>query len=98
MVGHGSILAFDESTDMREVARTCFASAPTRVAASASPAASGCGALTTRSPPTHRSTARSFEELLEVARGLGSLCAHGGGIPAPMRSLLTHFPEELGLA
>jgi NADH:ubiquinone oxidoreductase subunit F (NADH-binding) len=29
---------------------------------------------------------------------LGSLCAHGGGMPAPIRSLLKHFPEELGLA
>jgi NADH:ubiquinone oxidoreductase subunit F (NADH-binding) len=37
-----------------------------------------------------------FEELLEALE-LGSLCAHGSGIPAPMRSLLTHFPEELGL-
>ena len=27
-----------------------------------------------------------------------SLCAHGGGMPAPIRSLLEHFPEELGLA
>jgi NADH-quinone oxidoreductase subunit F len=37
-----------------------------------------------------------FEELLEVLEA-GSLCAHGGGIPAPLRSLLTHWPEELGL-
>ena len=34
--------------------------------------------------------------LLEALE-LGSLCAHGGGIPAPMRSLLRHFPDELGL-
>jgi NADH-quinone oxidoreductase subunit F len=37
-----------------------------------------------------------FEELLEALE-LGSLCAHGGGMPAPLRSLLAHFPEELGL-
>ena len=38
-----------------------------------------------------------LEDLLEALE-LGSLCAHGGGIPAPLRSLLTHFPDELGLA
>jgi NADH:ubiquinone oxidoreductase subunit F (NADH-binding) len=26
---------------------------------------------------------------------LGSLCAHGGGIPAPIRSLLEHYPEQM---
>ena len=25
----------------------------------------------------------------------GSLCAHGGGIPLPIRNILTYFPEEL---
>ncbi|MDA8067624.1 MAG: formate dehydrogenase, partial [Actinomycetota bacterium] len=38
-----------------------------------------------------------FEELLETLE-LGSLCAHGSGMPAPLRSLLRHFPGELGLA
>jgi NADH-quinone oxidoreductase subunit F len=37
-----------------------------------------------------------LEALLETLE-LGSLCAHGGGMPAPIRSLLAHFPEELGL-
>ena len=38
-----------------------------------------------------------LEALLEALE-LGSLCAHGGGMPAPIRSLLEHWPEELGLA
>jgi NADH-quinone oxidoreductase subunit F len=37
-----------------------------------------------------------LEELLEALE-VGSLCAHGGGMPAPIRSLLAHFPDELGL-
>ena len=41
-----------------------------------------------------REASRQLLEALE----LGSLCAHGGGMPAPIRSLLAHFPEELGLA
>jgi NADH:ubiquinone oxidoreductase subunit F (NADH-binding) len=39
----------------------------------------------------------SLEQLLEALE-LGSLCAHGSGMPAPIRSLLEHFPDELGLA
>ena len=38
-----------------------------------------------------------LEELLETLEA-GSLCAHGGGMPAPIRSLIQHFPDELGLA
>ena len=38
-----------------------------------------------------------LEALLETLE-LGSLCAHGGGMPAPIRSLLRWFPDELGLA
>ena len=36
-------------------------------------------------------------ELLEALE-VGSLCAHGGGMPAPLRSLIEHFPDELDLA
>ena len=38
-----------------------------------------------------------LEALLETLE-LGSLCAHGSGMPAPIRSLLAHFPEEVALA
>jgi NADH-quinone oxidoreductase subunit F len=38
----------------------------------------------------------SLEALLETLQ-FGSLCAHGGGMPAPIRSLIEHFPDELGL-
>ncbi|MBS1843564.1 MAG: NAD(P)H-dependent oxidoreductase subunit E [Actinobacteria bacterium] len=96
MVGHGSILAFDETADMRDVARhllrfgadeSCGKCFPCRIGmrrAYEEFAADG---------PVDRAR---FEALLETLE-LGSLCAHGSGIPAPMRSLLTHFPEELGL-
>ena len=35
-----------------------------------------------------------FEDLLSTLEK-GSLCAHGGGIPLPMRNALTYFEEEL---
>lgn len=97
MVGHGSILAFDQSTDMREVARhllrfgadeSCGKCFPCRIGLRRAHEEFAADA------PVDRAR---LEELLEALE-LGSLCAHGGGMPAPLRSLLAHFPEELGLA
>ncbi|MBS1678145.1 MAG: NAD(P)H-dependent oxidoreductase subunit E [Actinobacteria bacterium] len=96
MVGHGSILAFDESADMRDVARhllrfgadeSCGKCFPCRIGLRRAYEEFAADA------PVQRGR---LEELLEALE-LGSLCAHGGGIPAPLRSLLTHFPDELGL-
>jgi NADH:ubiquinone oxidoreductase subunit F (NADH-binding) len=97
MVGHGSILAFDQSTDMRDVARhllrfgadeSCGKCFPCRIGLRRAYEEFAADA------PVQRAR---LEDLLEALE-LGSLCAHGGGIPAPLRSLLTHFPDELGLA
>ena len=97
MVGHGGILAFDETTDMRAVARhllhfgaseSCGKCFPCRIGLQRAHAAFASDA------PVERAR---LEQLLETLE-LGSLCAHGGGMPAPIRSLLAHFPDELGLA
>ena len=96
MVGHGSILAFDESTSMREVAthllrfgadESCGKCFPCRIGLHRAHEEFASGA------PVDR---ERLEQLLETLE-LGSLCAHGSGMPAPLRSLLEHFPEELGL-
>jgi len=97
MVGHGSVLAFDERTSMREVAthllhfgadESCGKCFPCRIGLRRAHEEFAAGA------PVDR---ERLEQLLEALE-LGSLCAHGGGMPAPLRSLLEHFPEELGLA
>ena len=97
MLGHGGILAFDDRTDMRDVARhllhfgadeSCGKCFPCRIGLARAHemfAAEG---------PVERARLEELLEALEV----GSLCAHGGGMPAPIRSLIEHFPEELGLA
>ncbi len=97
MVGHGSIVAFDDRTDMRGLAthllrfgahESCGKCFPCRIGLRrAHEAFAGPG-------PVDRA---SLEDLLEVLE-VSSLCAHGSGMPAPIRSLLTHFPDELGLA
>ncbi len=97
MLGHGSILAFDQQTDMRALARhllrfgaheSCGKCFPCRVGLSRAHEMFEADAAVDR---------RLLEELLEALE-LGSLCAHGGGMPAPIRSLLEHYPDELGLA
>ncbi|MFL5817443.1 MAG: NAD(P)H-dependent oxidoreductase subunit E [Conexibacter sp.] len=97
MLGHGGILAFDDQTSMREVARhllrfgaheSCGKCFPCRIGLQRAHAMFAGEELVER---------ERLEALLETLE-LGSLCAHGGGMPAPIRSLLTWFPDELGLA
>jgi NADH:ubiquinone oxidoreductase subunit F (NADH-binding)/NADH:ubiquinone oxidoreductase subunit E len=97
MVGHGGILAFDDRTSMRDVARhllrfgaheSCGKCFPCRIGLQRAHAMFAGEELVERA---------RLEELLETLE-VGSLCAHGGGMPAPIRSLLKHFPDELGLA
>jgi NADH:ubiquinone oxidoreductase subunit F (NADH-binding)/NADH:ubiquinone oxidoreductase subunit E len=96
MVGHGSILAFDETTDMREVGRhllgfgaeeSCGKCFPCRIGLRRAHDAFAADA------PLDRARLEALLETLE----LGSLCAHGGGMPAPVRSLIRHYADELRL-
>lgn len=96
MVGHGSILAFDESTDMREVARHLLRFGAHESCGKCFPCRIGLRRAYEEFSAPEPVDRERFEALLEALE-LGSLCAHGGGMPAPLRSLLTHFPGELGL-
>jgi NADH:ubiquinone oxidoreductase subunit F (NADH-binding)/NADH:ubiquinone oxidoreductase subunit E len=97
MVGHGGIVAFDDRTDMRALARhllhfgtseSCGKCFPCRIGLRRALELVEADGAVERAP---------LEELLETLE-VASLCAHGGGMPAPIRSLIAHFPEELGLA
>jgi NADH:ubiquinone oxidoreductase subunit F (NADH-binding) len=96
MVGHGSILAFDETTDMRDVARHLLRFGADESCGKCFPCRIGMRRAYEEFATDAPIDRARFEALLEALE-LGSLCAHGSGIPAPMRSLLTHFPDELGL-
>jgi NADH:ubiquinone oxidoreductase subunit F (NADH-binding)/NADH:ubiquinone oxidoreductase subunit E len=97
MLGHGGIVGFDEGTDMRALAshllhfgadESCGKCFPCRIGLRRA------HEMFDSDKPVDREKLEALLETLE----LGSLCAHGGGMPAPIRSLLEHFPEELGLA
>ena len=96
MVGHGGILAFDERTDMRALAghllefgahESCGKCFPCRIGLQRA------FEMVERPGDVDRDRLEALLETLE----LGSLCAHGGGMPAPIRSLIAHWPDELGV-
>ncbi len=96
MVGHGSIVGFDERTDMRALARHLLRFGAHESCGKCFPCRIGlrrAHEMFVADSPVDRVLLEGLLETLEVA----SLCAHGGGMPAPIRSLLEHFPEELGL-
>jgi NADH:ubiquinone oxidoreductase subunit F (NADH-binding)/NADH:ubiquinone oxidoreductase subunit E len=96
MVGHGSVLAFDERTDMRALARHLLEFGAHESCGKCFPCRIGLQRgleMVEREGPVDKANLEALLETLE----LGSLCAHGGGMPAPIRSLIAHFPEELGV-
>jgi NADH:ubiquinone oxidoreductase subunit F (NADH-binding)/NADH:ubiquinone oxidoreductase subunit E len=96
MVGHGSILAFDERTDMRHLARHLLEFGAHESCGKCFPCRIGLQRgleMVEREGPVDRDRLEALLETLELA----SLCAHGGGMPAPIRSLIAHFPDELGV-
>ncbi len=97
MVGHGGIVAFEELTDMREVARHLLHFGAAESCGKCFPCRIGLQRAHAMFKSHDPIDLAKLEQLLEALE-LGSLCAHGGGMPAPIRSLLAHFPEELGLA
>ncbi|MEA2400526.1 MAG: NADH-quinone oxidoreductase subunit [Thermoleophilaceae bacterium] len=97
MVGHGGILAFDERTDARALARHLLEFGAHESCGKCFPCRIGLQrAFEMVDRPGDLDRGR-LEALLETLE-LGSLCAHGGGMPAPIRSLIAHFADELGVA
>jgi bidirectional [NiFe] hydrogenase diaphorase subunit len=97
MVGHGGIVGFDDRTDMRAVAEHLLRFGAEESCGKCFPCRIGLRRAHTMFSDGGPVERASLEALLEALE-LGSLCAHGGGMAAPIRSLLLYFPDELGLA
>ncbi|MDA8435747.1 MAG: NADH-quinone oxidoreductase subunit L [Actinomycetales bacterium] len=103
MVGHGGVVVFDDSVDMGRQARfamefcaeeSCGKCTPCRVGA-----VRGVEVIDRIlvGPPERRAAEVALlEDLCELMTD-GSLCAMGGLTPMPVRSVLRHFPQDLGL-
>jgi NADH:ubiquinone oxidoreductase subunit F (NADH-binding)/NADH:ubiquinone oxidoreductase subunit E len=96
MVGHGGIVGFDETADMRALAthllrfgadESCGKCIPCRIGLKRA------HEMFEDDGPVDRERLGQLLDTLDI----GSLCAHGGGISAPLRSLLRHFADELDL-
>jgi formate dehydrogenase iron-sulfur subunit len=101
VLGHGGIVAFDESVNMAEMARYGMEFC----------AIESCGKCT----PCRIGSTRGVEVIDEIINGQqfstnipllrdlcntmlnGSLCALGGMTPYPVLSALNHFPEDFGV-
>jgi len=98
LLGHGGIVAFDDTVDMAAQARFAMEFC----------AAESCGKCT----PCRIGSTRGVEVIDRISAGIdrdrnlvlledlcttmtdGSLCAMGGLTPLPVRSALAHFPED----
>jgi formate dehydrogenase iron-sulfur subunit len=103
MLGHGGVVVFDDSVDMGQQARfamefcaeeSCGKCTPCRVGAVRG--VEVIDAILHGSPDARGANVEILEDLCELMTD-GSLCAMGGLTPNPVRSVLRHFGEDLGL-
>jgi formate dehydrogenase iron-sulfur subunit len=102
VLGHGGIVAFDDSVDMAEMAKysmefcaeeSCGKCTPCRI-----------GAIRGHEVMTDIVNKRDLDKNIPLLRSLcdtmlnGSLCALGGMTPYPVLSALNHFPEDFGIS
>jgi formate dehydrogenase iron-sulfur subunit len=96
VLGHGGIVAFDDTVDMAKQARYAFAFCATESCGKCTP----CRIGSTRGVEVMDRICAGETEQIELVRSLcdtmthGSLCAMGGMTPYPVLSALNHFPED----
>src|SRR5690606_18709222 len=104
MIGHGGIVAFDETVDMGRMARyamefcaieSCGKCTPCRIGS-----VRGVEVIDRMLAQDPAEREQSFVLLRDLCNTMmaGSLCALGGMAPYPVLSALEHFPEDFGLA
>jgi NADH:ubiquinone oxidoreductase subunit F (NADH-binding)/NADH:ubiquinone oxidoreductase subunit E len=102
LLGHGGIVAWDDAVDARDIAVHLFEFCDAESCGKCFPCRIGGrrGLELARRLKASRPRAEVdadmalLTELCETLE-LGSLCAHGGAIPSPIRSLMRHFRAEL---
>ncbi|OIQ89710.1 NADP-reducing hydrogenase subunit HndC [mine drainage metagenome] len=101
VLGHGGIVAFDDTVDMAKMARyamefcaieSCGKCTPCRIGATR-------GVEVMDRIIAGQDHAASIALLRDLSDTMlnGSLCALGGMTPYPVLSALNHFPEDFGL-
>ncbi|WP_018077303.1 formate dehydrogenase beta subunit [Thiobacillus denitrificans] len=102
-VGHGGIVAFDDSVDMAKMARYAMEFCAIESCGKCTPCRIGSvrgvelldGMMAAR--PQQSNDDALLRDLCQTMLD-GSLCAMGGMTPYPVLSALDHYPEDFGLA
>lgn len=102
LLGHGGIVAWDDRVDARDIAIHLFEFCDAESCGKCFPCRIGGRrgleiAKRLKEPRTRAEVAADIALLGELCETLqlGSLCAHGGAIPDPIRSLVRHFEAEM---
>ncbi|HYG31377.1 MAG TPA: NADH-ubiquinone oxidoreductase-F iron-sulfur binding region domain-containing protein, partial [Methylophilaceae bacterium] len=101
VLGHGGVVAFDDTVDMAKMARYAFEFCAVESCGKCTP----CRIGSTRGVEVMDKimSGRDCEKNITLVRDLsdtllnGSLCALGGMTPYPVLSAINHFPEDFGI-
>jgi formate dehydrogenase iron-sulfur subunit len=102
VLGHGGIVAFDDSVDMSKMARYAFEFCAVESCGKCTPCRIGSTRGVEvidkiRAGKDHAKNIKLVRDLSDTMLN-GSLCALGGMTPYPVLSALNHFPEDFGLS
>jgi len=102
VLGHGGIVAFDDSVDMAKMARYAFEFCAVESCGKCTPCRIGStrGMEVIDKITSGKDHAKSIELVRDLSDTMlnGSLCALGGMTPYPVLSALNHFPEDFGVS
>jgi formate dehydrogenase iron-sulfur subunit len=100
MIGHGGVIAFDDTVDMAQMARYAMEFCAIESCGKCTPCRIGSrrGVEVIDQIRAGRKPAANLALLRDLCDTMihGSLCAMGGLTPAPVVSALDHFPEDFG--
>jgi formate dehydrogenase iron-sulfur subunit len=101
VLGHGGIVAFDDTVDMAKMARYAMEFCAIESCGKCTPCRIGStrGVEVIDKIIAHKDHAANVQLLRDLNDTMlnGSLCALGGMTPYPVLSALNHFPEDFGL-
>lgn len=105
MIGHGGLVAFDDTVDMARMARyamefcaieSCGKCTPCRIGSTRGVETIDKIAAGGQSQEQREQQVHLLRDLCDTMLG-GSLCALGGMAPYPVLSALNHFPQDFGI-
>ncbi len=102
VLGHGGIVAFDDTVDMAKMARYAFEFCAIESCGKCTPCRIGAtrGVEVIDKIIAGKDTVKNIKLVRDLSDTMlnGSLCALGGMTPYPVLSAMNHFPEDFGIA